>query len=271
MNAGVNPIVDTYSRLARQYDDELNVHSCWGRAAARALSSIVIVDRYRTVLDVGCGTGRSLLQLAASSRSDIRFIGIDPAENMRLISERKTASYPQIQILDGSFERIPLASASVDYLYSIYAFHWVTDLEAAVKELSRVLAPKGDMDLFFIGRNNGREFIRATSPIFLKHMGPARLLESVQLRKQLKKEEACELFSRLFEPSKLSVEESYQTYFDSLEGHWGWWVRIEGHFMQIPPEKKRQCDEEVKCALLSLSQPEGIPYTIHQLHVSLRG
>jgi hypothetical protein len=65
------------------------------------------------------------------------------------------------------------------------------------------------------------------------------------------------------------VEESYHTYYDTLEGHWGWWVRIEGHFVKIPPEKKQECDREVRAGLMSLASERGIPYTIHQLHVHL--
>lgn len=52
------------------------------------------------------------------------------------------------------------------------------------------------------------------------------LLQSVQLRKQLKKAEAAELFEEAFGPQRAYVEESYETYYDTLEGHWGWWVRI---------------------------------------------
>jgi hypothetical protein len=36
----VNPIVETYSRLAREYDEDANFLSCWGRASERALSMI---------------------------------------------------------------------------------------------------------------------------------------------------------------------------------------------------------------------------------------
>jgi ubiquinone/menaquinone biosynthesis C-methylase UbiE len=78
---------------------------------------------------------------------------------------------------------------------SIFAFHWTTDLEASVKEIARVLKPGSEMDLFCIGRNNVREFIQRTSPIFLKYMGPVLLLGSARLRKQLKKEEALQLFA----------------------------------------------------------------------------
>jgi ubiquinone/menaquinone biosynthesis C-methylase UbiE len=265
-----NLIVDTYSRLAEQYDNEPNLHSCWGQAAEKALMTIRLKDDYRRILDVGCGTGRALAWLASQASPGVAFVGIDPAENMRNLAIGRVQRFRNVQIQDGSFERIPLASSSVDYLFSIFAFHWTTDLDAAVREVRRVLRPGAEMDLFFIGRNNGREFIQKTTPIFLKYMGPALLLESARMRKQLTKERAYELFAKAFRPDELSIAESYQTYYDNLEGHWGWWVRIEGHFMQIPRERKEECDRGVKSALQGLEEPAGIPYTIHQLHVKLR-
>jgi ubiquinone/menaquinone biosynthesis C-methylase UbiE len=270
MQVTINPIVETYSRLAGTYDNDLNQQSCWGLAAEKALTSLVIKDDYQLVLDVGCGTGRALSRLACNSRPSIKFIGIDPAENMRGRASERTAQYSNIEILAGSFEKIPLESWSVDYMYSIFAFHWTTNLEASVKEISRVLKPTAEMDLFFIGRNNGRELIQRTSPIFLKYMGPALLLDSARMRKQLKREEAFELFATALPSEQLSIEESYETYYDTLEGHWGWWVRIEGQFIGIPADKREACNREVRNAMLSLAGEKGIPYTIHQLHVILR-
>ena len=265
-----NPVVETYSLLAEKYDDELNLQSCWGRATEKILSSVVIEDKDEVVLDIGCGTGRALSQLAGRSRPDIQFIGIEPAENMRKAALQRTESCPNIGILDGCFEKMPVASQSVDYLFSIFAFHWVTNLRASVQEVRRVLKPNGHADLFFIGRNNGHEFIRKTSPIFLKHMGPARFLESARMRTQLTRDEALRLFSGSFDPCHVSADESYDTYYDSLEKHWGWWVRIEGQFVAMPPEKKDACDQEVRKALSELSTKRGIPYTIHCLHLKLR-
>lgn len=270
MSVSVNPIVETYSRLAHEYDDEANFQSCWGRASERALSLISSLSDYRLVVDMGCGSGRAIHALAAAAPSHTQFVGIDPAENMCRVAAQKTALQKAVQIRQGSFENIPLESASVDYLYSILAFHWVTDLAASVAELARVLKPNGEMDLFFIGRDNGREFIQKTSAIFLKYMGPALLLDSARLRKQLTRDAALQLFAGAFEPSCLSVEESFRTYFDTLEGHWSWWVRVEGHFVKIPPEKKAACDRDVRAALQALTEPRGIPYTIHELHVRVR-
>ena len=265
-----NPIIETYSRLALEYDEEANFQSCWGRASEKALSAIGLREEYSVVVDMGCGTGRAIRALASAAPPRMQFIGIDPAENMCRVAAQKTAGQKTVQIRQGAFEKIPLESQSVDYLYSILAFHWVTDLEAAVAEIARVLKPDGEMDLFFIGRDNGREFIQKTSAIFLKYMGPALLLDSARLRKQLTRDAALQLFSKAFEAPRLSVGESFSTYYDTLEGHWSWWVRVEGHFVKIPPEKKAQCDREVREALQRLTEAQGIPYTIHELHVKLR-
>ena len=265
-----NHIIETYSRLAKQYDDDRNASlSCWGKATERALATIRLKKDYGVILDMGCGSGHAVERFGADLPPGAVLIGMDPADNMRTIAAERVRDLPNVEILDGSFERIPLASRSVDYLYSVMAFHWTTDPEVAARELARVLSPQGEMDLFFIGRDNGREFIRKTTPIFMKYMGPALLFESAKMRKQLTRQAAEELFTRHF-PGQLSVEESHNTYYDTLEGHWAWWVRIEGHFVQIPPEKKLACDDEVRRGLASLTESQGIPYTIHQLHVKLR-
>ena len=265
----MNPIIEAYSKLADQYDEDKNARSCWGLVAEKALASIELKPSYSVVVDVGCGTGRALVHLAGRSAPHVRFIGVEPAPNMRKRADELTQQWRKVKIVDGSFESLPLESGSVDYLFSILAFHWTTDLTGSVRELSRVLKPTGEMDLFFIGRNNGKEFIWGTTPIFLKYMGPRLLLESAAIRKQLTKDAAFRLFEAGFEKRRLVVEESYETYYDTLDGHWSWWIRIEGQFIKIPQDNKRECDQEVKAALGSLGSDKGIPYTVHLLHVKV--
>lgn len=263
-------VIATYSDLAARYDEQRNLTSCWGQAADEALGEIHVSPDDRLVVDVGCGTGRALRALAAGAHEHTRFVGVEPAEGMRQLAASTTGPCRNVRIIDGRFEKLPFDRHSIDYLYSIFAFHWTTDLEASVGELSRVLKPDGAMDLFFIGRHNGREFIQATSRIFLRYLGAKGLLEASVMRKQLTLAEAEELFSARFDRSRLRIEEQRRTYFDTLDGHWGWWVRIEGQFVRIPPERRQACDAEVKAALSALNTDRAIPYTLHRLHVSVR-
>jgi ubiquinone/menaquinone biosynthesis C-methylase UbiE len=266
----VNKIIETYSERAADYDDPRNLDSCWGRIAELSLGFVKLAGRHRSVADVGCGSGRELARLAEKSPSDVAFTGIEPAAGLREIAAARAAKLPNVRILEGRFEALPIASHSIDYLYSVLAFHWTTDLKASVAELARVLSEKGEMDLTFIGKNNGREFIKKTSPVFFKFLKPAQMVQAAAMRKQLTLEEATELFQSAFDEPGLTVEESYHTYYDSLEGHWAWWVRIEGQLVDVAPEKKAACDEAVRAALATLETEQGIPYTIHLLHVRLR-
>lgn len=265
-----NPIVATYSELARTYDDASNASSCWGRLTRETAERIRLKETYRSVVDVGCGTGWALFELAKSGAPNVQFIGIDPAENMCQRTEDLVSRLPNVRVRQGSFENLPLDNASIDYLYSTLAFHWCTNLEQAVGELKRVLKRTGDMDLLFIGRDCGRDFIGATTPILLKYMGPALLVQSARLRKHLTLTEAQSLFREAFASRDLSVRESYQTYYDTVEGHWSWWVRVEGHLAKIPQTKRDECDSELKAAISRLGQGDRIPYTAHLLRVRVR-
>ena len=263
-------VVATYSRLANAYDDSSNIASCWGRVTRHSLGFVELRATHETVVEVGCGTGRELMQLASAHSPHVKFIGVEPAVNMRKIAAARTARYPNVHVVDGRFERLPLETHSVDYLYSILAFHWTTDLHRSVAELARVLRPTGEMDLTFIGRHNGREFIKKTTPVFFKYLTPAMMAAAASLRKQLTREEATALFREGFSAPALTVSETYETYYDTLEGHWAWWVRIEGPFFDVAADKKAECDRALRAAISTLQTASDIPYTVHLLHVRLR-
>lgn len=273
MSSSTSVVFDTYSDQADTYDGSGNALSCWGKDTEKIIKSLRLKPHYRTVLDMGCGTGGALRYLANQSGpdSDIEFIGVEPAENMRHRAEALLADFPNARLLAGAYENIPLPDACVDWMISINSFHWVADLDKGVAELQRIIRPAGDMDHFFIGRHIGREFIKATTPIFLRYMGPKRLLEVAAMRQYFTREEAEALFRRAFPSYDVEVTESFDTYYDTVEGHLGWWVRIEPQLLGIPQEKRAGCEAEVKAALAALDIGKGVPYTKHTLHARVRG
>ena len=265
-----SPVFATYSNMADRYDDEGNVKSCWWEHTDKNVRSIVLKESYRTVADIGCGTGAQLHQLANKAPRSMQFFGVEPAENMRRRAVELNRPLVNVRVLEGSFEHIPLDDASIDYLYSINAFHWAADPGQGLDEVKRVMRPGGEMDHFFIGRDIGREFIRATTPIFMRYMGPKALLAAARMRTQFTKDGAAEFFGGKFGAARVHVEEVYETYYDTVDGHLGWWVRIEPQLLAIPPEKKDACDRDVHAALAALDRGKGVPYTMHQIHVRVR-
>ena len=95
-----------------------------------------------TVLEVGAGTGKLTRLLV--TRFD-RVIAVEPAEAMRRLL---VAACPEAEMLAGTAEEIPLASASVDAVFAAEAFHKFDD-QRAVPEIARVLRPRGVLVLLW--------------------------------------------------------------------------------------------------------------------------
>jgi SAM-dependent methyltransferase len=89
------------------------------------------------VLEVGCGTGHWLTELAGSASS---VAGIDPSWEMLSTARGATK---QAMLVRARAEAIPLRSESVDRVFTIHALHHFGDKPAYVREARRVLRRGG--------------------------------------------------------------------------------------------------------------------------------
>jgi ubiquinone/menaquinone biosynthesis C-methylase UbiE len=94
----------------------------------------------RTVLDLGCGTGRFSEELAERFHADV--VGIDPSRKM-LGEALGGRSHPSVFYARGSAEFIPLKTNSVDVVFISMVFHHFNDPRAVAEECHRVLRPGG--------------------------------------------------------------------------------------------------------------------------------
>ena len=98
----------------------------------------------RTILDLGCGTGRFTEALAV--RFDAEVIGIDPSNKM-LEQARSKQRDSRIRYEIGRGESIPLPDVSVDLIFMSMVLHHFDDQEQAVRECRRVLRRGGSVFL----------------------------------------------------------------------------------------------------------------------------
>ena len=85
----------------------------------------------RKVVDIAAGTGKLTRLLLATGAT---VLAVEPVAGMR---ERLAAGLPEVELLDGVAEQIPLNDASVDAATVGQAFHWF-DGDRALAEIHRV-------------------------------------------------------------------------------------------------------------------------------------
>jgi SAM-dependent methyltransferase len=107
----------------------------WGVESAAVLDALGTVTG-RRVVDVGCGTGRLLTQLAAAG-AVVLGVDTDPA----MLSVAATRSRGRLVLADA--RRLPLADASVQAAVAVATLEFTADPARALAEMARVVRPGG--------------------------------------------------------------------------------------------------------------------------------
>ena len=109
----------------------------------RASFDAVNPQRGETILDLGCGTGLLLQEIARAVGSTGQALGVDPSPDMRETAIQRCASLPQVSITDGSSDALTFENDSIDKAVSVQVFEYLDDLKGALIEMKRVLRPSG--------------------------------------------------------------------------------------------------------------------------------
>ncbi len=96
------------------------------------------------LLDVGCGTGRTLHQLARAHPT-MRLYGIDLSPAYIKLARRRLADVDEVALAVDNAEALPFADATFDAATSVYLFHELprNARRNVVRELARVVKPGG--------------------------------------------------------------------------------------------------------------------------------
>ena len=147
----------TYDRgFAALYDRVLAGPERAGLAEARAG---LLADATGTVLEIGAGTGANLMHLPHAAVGSL--VLVEPSAPMRArllrrVGELRDRLPADTRVLDGSAGALPVEDGTVDTLVSTLVLCSVPDVDAAVAELRRVIAPGGRLLLLEHVAGHGR-------------------------------------------------------------------------------------------------------------------
>jgi len=152
----------SFERSADHYDE---VAVLQREVADRMLERLDVVRlQPRTILDVGAGTGISTDGLLRRYPK-ARVIALDFALPMLHHARRRGGWLRRPRCICADAERLPLADASVELLYSNVTLQWCNDLEGTFREFLRVLRPGGLLMFTTFGPDTLKELRDAWSRV----------------------------------------------------------------------------------------------------------
>jgi ubiquinone/menaquinone biosynthesis C-methylase UbiE len=100
------------------------------------------------VLDLGCGAGwaaRLLARRVADPEGSGTVVGLDVSDQMIQRAQAIPAEFGNISYVCASAQKIPGGDNFFDKVLSVESFYYYPDQEAVLKELFRVMGPRGRM------------------------------------------------------------------------------------------------------------------------------
>ena len=130
--------VADYDSIAGRYDRRYQIHEYAGVRA----TLMDFVGESTEVVEVGCGTGHWLQELARSAggSSERTIAGVEPSAEM--IARARTAA-PDALLVRARAEALPWRDASFDRVYCVNALHHFSDRARFFAEARRILKPGG--------------------------------------------------------------------------------------------------------------------------------
>ncbi|MEP6574765.1 MAG: class I SAM-dependent methyltransferase, partial [Gemmatimonadota bacterium] len=113
--------------------------------AAAALCAFAGIQKGDRVLDLACGPGTA--SFAALDAGAAEVVGLDQAPGMIALAKELAAHRPGMTFLEGNLLALPTPDAAFDVVISSFGVIFATDPDRAVREMARVLRPRGRMGL----------------------------------------------------------------------------------------------------------------------------
>jgi ubiquinone/menaquinone biosynthesis C-methylase UbiE len=108
------------------------------------------------VIEIGCGEGRAFELYPARVES---VLAVEPDPTARAAAAERARSAPvAVEVVAGVAERLPAADGAFDAAVAVWVLCSVPDPAAALAEITRVLAPGGELRVY--------EHVSAASPAF---------------------------------------------------------------------------------------------------------
>lgn len=118
------------------------------------------------ILDIGCGSGNFFPLYSKKIGDHGAIVGIDQSCNLLSEAMKCECNTPRILLKWNMNNRFPFMDNSFDYIISSFAIYYVNETEPIIKEIKRLLKPKGEVFLIGPTDRNARELYEYNKMVF---------------------------------------------------------------------------------------------------------
>ena len=112
-----------------------------GTSRRLAVFEALAISSGQAVLDLGCGGGHLVRDIALAVGDSGRAVGLDASKEQIAAARSLCTDIAQVELIEGDATNLPFENASFDCLASIQMLEYVPDVDAAISEARRVLRP----------------------------------------------------------------------------------------------------------------------------------
>lgn len=109
----------------------------------------ISIDNRLTILDIGCGGGRTVSKLAAIATQG-KVHGVDYSEDSVAATKKTNAQWIElgrVEVRHGSVSQLPFADGMFDLITAVETHFWWPNLPGDMREVFRVTKPGGTLIL----------------------------------------------------------------------------------------------------------------------------
>jgi arsenite methyltransferase len=189
----------------------------WSSYFGEVLLDAVIFKEKAKILDIGCGAGYPLLELAQRFGAWSEVIGIDPwkAATNRLKAKAKTIGVSNIRIINSVAEVLPIKDNYFDLIVSNNGLNNCADQMKVLSECYRTLKPGGQLVFTVNLPGSLKEFYSIFSTT-LKEQGLndaiVKMEEHIKEKRKSLKENSDQVKKNRFTIKKVILESFYMRY-----------------------------------------------------------
>ena len=148
----------SYKETAADLACRIEIHECYGGKNINGWTlEFVKIKEGEKILDLGCGDGKQCLLFA---KCNAKVVGVDISRE--LLSKAKAKAKEQrlaIEFLQWDINRgLPFNDNEFDLVTCCFTIYYVSDIDYVIKEMYRVLKPRGRIFLTGPTPDNKREF-----------------------------------------------------------------------------------------------------------------